>query len=187
MATYTIAGEAIVDNVPLTMDALVKIPGSYTFLWAVAWVTVMPDNVVGIDALPNGTILNYNSNFFPLNKLSNMTDGGEIWGWHHPILVTSFGAFASTVQVVANPTEQALSMNPHVQAIDLMVHNTTGILVESARTIAAEKSATWATQQEISLTWIIVSLASLDVGFRVYDYSFYEKKNPTENASDEEP
>lgn len=182
MVTYTIAGEAIVDNVPLTLDVLVKIPSSYMFVWTVAWVTIMPDNVVGIDVLPNGTIFDYYSNFFPLHRLSNMTTTGETWAWHSQILITSFGAFASTVQMVANPTEQILSLNPRLETIDFVVHNTTSILVESSRTVAAEKSAEWATQQEISLTWIIISLASLDVGFRVYDYSFYEKKNPEEDS-----
>ncbi len=187
--TYTVTGEDIMDNVPLTMDVLVKIPSSYMNLWQIGFVVVMPDNVIGIDTLPNGTILSSSSNFFPLNKLTNMTERQEeTWGRHQQILITCFGVLTSTVETAALPTEIVRSINPSAeQAITLFVHNTTSILVESSRTVAAEKNATWATQQEMSLTWLIVGLAAFDIGFRVYDYSSYEKENKTENASNEEP
>lgn len=189
LVTYTVTGEDVVDNVPLTMDVLVRIPTSYIDLWHIGFVVVMPDNAIGINTLPNGTILSSDSNFFPLNKLTNMTERQEeTWGWHQQILITCFGLLTSTVETAALPTEIVRSINPSVQQpITLFVHNTTSILVESSRTVAAEKTANWATQQEMSLTWIIVGLAAFDIGFRVYDYSFYEKENKTENASNEEP
>jgi hypothetical protein len=173
------------DNAPLTMEILLKIPSVYTFVWTVIEALVMPDNAIAITVLPNGTIFGYDSNLLILSQsISLTTSGYETWTWQSHVLFTSFGVFTSAVEIEVEPTLHTQITDPSVNEFLFTVDNGTSILVESSRTIAATKTATWAAQQEISLTWIIVSLASLDIGFRVYDYSLYEKKIPTHPSAE---
>jgi hypothetical protein len=74
------------------------------------------------------------------------------------------------------------------------VPNSTAIIVLSSRELTAEQIATnatlsaeKATETGNSLTMFIIFFASVDIGFRIFDYSSNEKKNQPCKQELEEP
>ena len=101
----------------------------------------------------------------------------EIWKGREPIEFQTFGPFTTTLDVNLLPThllDQIMLRNKDfspVYALDALVDfkNNTGLSVDSLRTVNTEILAQKANQIEISLTWFIIFLASLDISLAIYD------------------
>lgn len=189
---YNMVGSDIADNTPVNITAWVTISALAKGDWLVSNVDVEPDNAFVLVTTAKGLMAIFPAQF-TLN-VQTLLSGDELWSGNATIQPTTFGPFVCNVLVRIIPSNgmsayaaQSRNIQPLLAAGWFDAPNVTSIPIESSRTIAAESNALQASQEEVSLEWLIVFLASLDVTFRIFDYSLYEKEEPRADPADTEP
>jgi hypothetical protein len=181
----TLRGEAIVDNAPLTMIVDAPISVFAKGNWTIGPTMVTPDNARPVSSGMPSTQLN-------LRWWTTDEYGTEMWNGTETFELTTFGVFGVTIGMYIDPSPPMRDFESRTGKYVgyggyLTIHNSTKIIVNSSEVNAAELSAERAIATGNSLAWFIIFFASLDIGFRFYDYSSDEKENHRCEREPEEP
>ena len=184
----TLTGDSIADNTPLTMSVYAPISAFARGSWTIGPpITVTPDNARPVSSGSAST---------PVVVLGWQTtdkNDTEIWnGTEIHLELTTFGVLGVTVGMYIEPSPPMLDWERASGKYVgyggyLTIPNSTQIVVGSSVANAAEASAEKATETGNSLAWFIIFFASLDVGFKFYEYSSKEEKKQRRKGKSTQP
>ena len=154
----------------MQLNITVSIPWWAKGLWQIGSIRIVPDNAFAEEIFNlNGkaTRINFPTdlNLWPKNdSIGNMYAQGSEW-----LELGSFGQFGATVDVglfasqlmwdYAFLTQKFAAINTS----DFVAHTVTTISIDSSKAVSAQASATLATEENASLTWLVIFLAALSI------------------------
>lgn len=168
--SYILTGQSIADHTPVLMNVSVAISLWAKGLWVMGPLTVSPDNAFAEETFSvNGKSHTFN---FPTDLniwMKNDTIGNEYAQASEWFELGSFGPFGATVKVDLIPSklmwDYAFSTQNFAafKTLQFEVHNFTTISIDSSKAVSAQAIATRAAQDNISLTWLVIFLAAVQV------------------------